>query len=302
MQVRRMLRDAKSRALIDNFAEQWLQIRNLKNLTPDRERFPQFDEALRTDMQTETEMFFTHVLREDRSVLEFLDADYTFVNERLARHYDMTGVEGNHFRQVHLADKRRGGVLTQASVLTVTSNPTRTSPVKRGKWILEQILGAPPPAPPPGAGELRDDQQVALQGTLRQRMEQHRADPNCASCHSRMDPLGFALENYDAIGAWRDKDGKFKVDATGSLPNGQAFDGVAGLKELLKSRREAFVRCLAEKMLTYALGRGVEPYDQPALDQIYRAMARDDYRMSTLILEIVRSEPFQMRRGDGGVP
>jgi hypothetical protein len=301
-QVRRMLKDPKSRALVDNFAEQWLQIRNLKNVTPDPERFPQFNDALRADMQTETEVYFAHVLHEDRSVLEFLDADYTFVNERLARHYGISGVLGNHFRQVHLDDKRRGGVLTQGSVLTVTSNPTRTSPVKRGKWILEQILGAPPPAPPPGAGELRDDKEVVLQGTLRQRMEQHRANPNCASCHSRMDPLGFALENYDAIGAWRDKDSKFPVDASGSLPNGQSFQGAAGLKDLLKTRQEAFVRCLAEKMLTYALGRGVEPYDQPVLDQIYRSTSRNDYRFSTIILEVVKSEPFQKRRGDGGTP
>jgi hypothetical protein len=297
-QVRRMLKDSRSRALVDNFAGQWLQTRNLKALNPDPATFPGFDEPLREAMRRETELFFEAVLREDRSVLEFLDADFTFLNERLARHYGIAGVTGADFRRVSLAGSPRGGVLTQASVLTVTSNPTRTSPVKRGKWILENILGASIPPPPPGAGELSEDKAVVLSGSLRKRMEQHRANPACASCHQRMDPLGFGFENFDGVGAWRERDGKFPVDPSGVLPDGRSFQGPRELRAILKTQTAAFVHCLAEKMLTYALGRGLEAYDDAAVDGIGRALAADGYRFSRLVLEIVQSDPFQKRRGN----
>jgi hypothetical protein len=296
-QVRRMLRHPKSRALAENFAAQWLQTRALRDIAADPDRFPDFDEALRKAMLKETELFFDAIVREDRSVLEFLDAPYTFVNERLARHYGISGVHGDEFRRVSLAGTPRAGILTQASVLTITSNPTRTSPVKRGKWILDNILGAPPPPPPPGAGDLREDGKSVLSGSLRQRMEQHRANPSCASCHRRMDPLGFGLENFDAIGAWRDREGELSIDASGTLPGSVSFNGPAELRAVLKGRAEAFIRCLAEKMLTYALGRGLDRHDRRAVDEIVRKAARRDYRFSALILAIVQSEPFQ-GRGD----
>jgi hypothetical protein len=302
LQVRRMLKHPKSRALVDNFAMQWLQVRRLKRATPDTKRFPAFDDDLRQAMLQETELCFAHVMKEDRSLLEFLDADYTFLNERLARHYGIAGVTGNEFRLVKLTDPDRGGVLTQASVLTVTSNPTRTSPVKRGKWVLEQLLGTPPPPPPPGAGELRDDEQVALTGSLRQRMEQHRANPACAQCHARMDPLGFGLENFDAIGAWRDRDGNFAIDASGTLPDGSSFKRPSELKAILKVRKDDFARCFTEKMLTYALGRGLEYNDKCLVDEVAAALADDGYKFSTLIQRIVAGDPFQKRRATGANP
>ncbi|HJT32660.1 MAG TPA: DUF1592 domain-containing protein [Pirellulales bacterium] len=295
-QANRMLRDAKSRALVDNFCMQWLEIRRLKTLTPDTKRFPGFDDELREAMLTETKLFFASIIDEDRSVLDLLDADYTFLNERLARHYGILRVTGPEFRRVQLTDRDRGGVLTQASVLTVTSNPTRTSPVKRGKWVLEQLLGAPPPPPPPGAGELKDDEQVALTGSVRQRTEQHRANPACASCHALMDPLGFGLENFDAVGAWRDRDGAFFVDASGELTDGSKFKGPKELKAILRAKKDDFARCFTEKMLTYALGRGLEPYDKCAVDDIVAALAKDGYKFSMLIQQIVASDPFQKRR------
>jgi hypothetical protein len=295
-QVRRMLRDPKARALVENFGDQWLQLRLLGTINPDTKQFPAFDDALRRAMLEETRLFFESLVRDDRSVLDFLDAKDTFVNERLARHYGIPGVRGEEFRRVTLPDDRRGGLLGQASILTVTSNPTRTSPVKRGKWILEQILGTPPPPPPPDVPELKEDKDVVLSGTLRQRMEQHRANPSCATCHGRMDPLGFGLENFDAVGAWREKDGPFPVDASGTLPSGQTFQGPKALKAILQERREDFARCLAEKLLTYALGRGLDYYDKCAVDRMVAALARDDYRFSTLVLEIVQSDPFQKRR------
>jgi len=301
-EVRRMLKHPKSRALVDNFAMQWLQVRRLKLATPDTKRFPTFDDGLRQAMLKETELCFAYVMNEDRSLLEFLDAEYTFLNERLAKHYGISDVTGDEYRLVKLNDPDRGGVLTQASVLTVTSNPTRTSPVKRGKWILEQILGTPPPPPPPGAGELRDDEQVALTGSLRQRMEQHRANPSCAQCHARMDPLGFGLENFDAIGAWRDRDGSFFIDASGTLPDGSSFKRPRELKAILKTHKDEFARCFAEKMLTYALGRGLEYYDKCTVDEIASALAQNDYKFGTLIQEIVASDPFQKRRGKGTKP
>jgi hypothetical protein len=239
-------------------------------------------------------------MREDRSVLDFLDADYTFLNERLAAHYGIKGIKGAEFRRVPLSgESHRGGLLTQASILTVTSNPTRTSPVKRGKWILEQVLGTPPPPPPPDVPELKEEEGATLTGSLRQRMEQHRANPNCASCHARMDPLGFAFENYDAIGGWREKDGSFPIDSSGSLPSGQSFQGPEGLKGILKTREKNFTRCLAEKMLTFAIGRGIEDPDKCALDKIVDAMAADHAKFSRLVLEIVNSDPFQKRKNRG---
>ncbi|MBI2823799.1 MAG: DUF1592 domain-containing protein [Planctomycetia bacterium] len=295
-QVKRMLADEKAAALVENFAGQWLQIRNLDIAAPDRMRFKDFDDGLRAAMRRETELFFESVMREDRSILEFIDADYTFVNDRLAKHYGIEGVDGKEFRRVSLPDKRRGGVLTHASILTVTSNPTRTSPVKRGKWIMEQILGTPPPPPPPGVQEL---EQGKLEGTLRQKMEQHRANPNCAVCHNRMDPLGFAFENFDAIGAWRDREGEQTIDAGGTLPGGQTFAGATQLRAILKAAPEPFARNLVRKMLTYALGRGLESYDNEAVNEITSQLAAHDYKFSTLVVAVVKSEPFRMRRAKG---
>jgi len=295
-QVRRMLKDPKSRALVDNFAGQWLQLRNLRIATPDAKTFPDYDDTLRAAMQAETETFFEHMIREDRSVLDFLNANYTFVNQRLARHYGLRGVKGDAFRRVRLKGTGRSGVLTHGAILTLTSNPTRTSPVKRGKYVLENILGTPPPPPPPDVPEL---QEVKLTGTLRQRMEQHRDNPTCASCHARMDPIGFGFENFDGIGAWRDKDGDFPIDPAGELVSGEKFKSPGDLTTILvKQKRDAFVRCLSEKVLTYALGRGLEFYDKCALDEITKGAARKGHRFSSLILEVVRSVPFQQRRGE----
>jgi mono/diheme cytochrome c family protein len=291
-QARRMLADEKSRALVENFAGQWLQLRNLNTVAPDKSTYKDFDEALRRAMRQETETFFATIMSEDRSVLEFLDADYTFVNERLAKHYGIADVEGEEFRRVSLDPVRRGGVLGQASVLTVTSNPTRTSPVKRGKWVLENLLGAPPADPPPDVPPLEEKELV---GTLRERMEQHRDNAVCASCHKAMDPLGFGLENYDGIGGWRDKDGEFAIDASGELPNGQTFSGPQELKQVLKARQDDFLRCLAEKMLTYGLGRGVEYSDRCTVRDIATSMAANDFKFSSLILAVVASDAFQKR-------
>jgi mono/diheme cytochrome c family protein len=295
-QVRRMLADEKSRSLVENFAGQWLQLRNLKLAAPDKGKYPGFDEALRQAMQKETELFFATILREDRSVLEFLDADYTFVNERLAAHYGIADVKGEEFRRVALNPDQRGGVLTQASVLTVTSNPTRTSPVKRGKWVLENLFGTPPPPPPPDVPELKDEGE-ALTGSLRQRMEQHRSNAACAVCHNRMDPLGFGLENFDGIGGWRTKDGTFEIDASGELPGGEKFAGPRELKAILLARQDDFVHCLSEKMLTYALGRGVEYSDRCTVEDIAKATQQGEQKFSSLILAIVHSDAFQKRRG-----
>jgi hypothetical protein len=295
-QIERMLKDPKSIALVQNFAGQWLTLRKLPQVSPDAKLFPQFDDDLRAAMQKETELFFEDILRENRSVLHFIDADFTYVNARLARHYGIDGVYGVEFRKINTPPSR-GGLLTQASILTLTSNPTRTAPVKRGKWILEQLLGTPPPPPPPDVPDL--DERKALTGTLRQVMEQHRANPICASCHARMDPIGFAFENYDAIGAWREKDGQFPIDPSGELPDGSKFQGPAELKSILKDKKELFARSLAEKMLTYALGRGLEYYDKCAVDKILAALEKNDYRMTTLIVETVNSDPFQMRTATG---
>ncbi len=299
-QVRRMLRDPKTHALAENFAGQWLLIRNLKSATPDPAMFPAFDESLRSAMQKETELYFENVMREDRSILEFIDSDYTFVNARLAKHYGIDGVQGDEFQRVTLRDGRRGGVLTQASILTVTSNPTRTSPVKRGKFILENILGTPPPPPPPDVPPLKEDKQAVEGAPLRQRMEEHRANPACASCHQRMDPLGFGFENFDAIGGWRTLDGKAPIDPSGVLPGGETFKGPAELKAILKAREQDFAHCLAEKMLTYALGRGLERGDRCAVDEITSNVVQNKYTFSSVVLGIVQSDPFLMRRGKRG--
>ncbi|SIO66233.1 Planctomycete cytochrome C [Singulisphaera sp. GP187] len=302
-QARRMLRDEKARALVDGFAAQWLQTRSLQDVTPDPKLFPDFDEPLRRAMLGETARFCGAIIREDRSVLEFLDADYTFVNERLARHYGIPGVVGDRFRRVSLAGTPRGGVLSHASVLTVTSNPTRTSPVKRGKWVLDNLLAMPPPPPPEGVEGLKAEDGATPAGTIRAQLERHRTNPTCASCHARMDPLGFGLENFDAIGGWRSsgEDGK-PLDASGTLLGAESFRGPAGLRAVLKARREMFARCLSEKLLTYALGRGLGLADRCFVEAIARTLKRDDYRFSSLVLAIVASPPFQNRSQSRGKP
>ncbi|MBL8220136.1 MAG: DUF1592 domain-containing protein [Bryobacterales bacterium] len=294
-QVKRMLRDGRSSALVENFAGQWLQFKNIDVVRPDPQKFPMFDDALRLAMRRETELFLEHIVREDRSVLDLLDANYTFVNERLARFYGIDGVTGPEFRKVDVSGTNRGGgVLAHASVLTVSSYSTRTSPVIRGKWIMENLLNAPPPAPPPGVPPL--DEAKAGGGTLRQQMEEHRKNPACASCHSRLDPLGFSLENYDAIGKFRAQEGGAEIDASGSMPNGSIVRGPGDLKKILLERQDDFVECLAEKMLTYSIGRGLQHFDLPAVRQIRRETAENGYRFSALTLAIVNSVPFQMRR------
>ncbi|MBA3845246.1 MAG: DUF1592 domain-containing protein [Planctomycetes bacterium] len=296
-QARRLLTDGRAQGLVENFAGQWLQLRKLMTLTPDRHQFPEFDDRLRESMREEALRFVAAIIREDRSILDFIDADFTFLDERLARHYGIAGVAGAHFRRVSLDTEagRRGGVLGFASTLTVTSNPTRTSPVKRGKWILTEILGAPPAPPPPDVGDIGDETVVAGLG-LRARLEAHRAKPACAACHDRLDPLGFGFENYDAIGRWRDSDGAGAIDSTGMLPNGMTFSGPVELKKLFLGRGRDFARSLTEKMLTYALGRGLEECDAPTVDAIVARLERDEWRFSSLILGIVESYPFRYRR------
>ena len=301
-QVRRMLKDRRASALAENFAAQWLQLRRLETITPDPGYYPAFDEDLRRNSRRETELFFSAVASNDLSVLTLLDADFSFINERLARHYGIPGIEGAHFRRVSFEDGRRGGILGHASILTLTSNPTRTSPVKRGKWILGQVLGMPPKPPPPNAGDLSEETEEVQAASLRERLEKHRADPVCASCHRIMDPIGFALENYDGVGAWRTRDGKFPINAAGTLPDGTFFDGPVDLKKVLLERKRDFVWCLSEKLLTYALGRGIEYFDDCALEDIVKAVEADDYRFSRLVIEVVRSVPFRMKRSQESSP
>ena len=301
----RMLKDPKARALAENFAAQWLQLRNLDTVSPDPAQFGRFDDELREAMRGETLHFFQYVVDEDRSVLDFIDSDYAFLNERLAKHYGLTGVQGDHFRMVSLTPeqrRQRGGVLTQASVLTVTSNPTRTSPVKRGKWVMENLLGTPPPDPPANVPPLDDSPTAILTGSLRERMVKHREDPNCAVCHVEMDAIGFGFENYDAVGQWRTKDGAFAIDPAGELPGGRRFDGPADLRQLLRLERDGFVRCLAEKLLTYALGRGLEYYDTCVVNDLADDCAAADYRFSALVTGIVTSDPFLRRAGERTAP
>ena len=295
-QVRRMLADRRSQALLTNFAAQWLHLRNLESVTPDMRLFPNFDDNLRQAMRRETELFLDSVIREDRSVLDLLSAEYTFVNERLAKHYGIPHVYGSWFRRVELDEgSRRGGLLRHGSILAVTSYNTRTSPVIRGHWVLENLLGAPPPPPPADVPAL-EDKTISGSLSVRERLLEHRANPACASCHSLMDPVGFALENYDAVGRWRDSEGGRPIDATGSFPGGASFEGVLGLEKALLDRPESFVGALGAKLLTYSLGRVVEHNDAPAVRKIVRDARADGFRFSSVVLGVVRSEPFQMRR------
>ena len=294
-QIQRMLHDPKSNALVENFAGQWLELRNLAKLAPDPEQYPAFDESLRAAMIRETQMFFESIMRENRSLLEFIDSERTFVNSRLAQHYGIEGVEGEEFREIALSDRRRGGILTQASILTLTSNPTRTSPVKRGKWIMENVLGEPPPPPPPNVPELAEGD-TELLGTLRERMKQHREKAECAVCHNKMDSLGFGFENFDGIGAWRDQDGRHEIDSSGELPGKQVFHGPAELRQILKTTKtEQFVRCLTEKMLTYALGRELTPDDRCTIEIVVEQLEKNDYKFAELITAIVQSDAFKIR-------
>ena len=312
-QVKRMLADPKVLELVRNFGFQWLQIQRLMTMAPDLNQFPTFNSKLRSAMLKETELFLVSIVNQDRSVLDLLDADYTFLNQSLANHYGIKDTKGNwigqpikisggkpikgsEFRRVELQGSSRGGILTQASVLTVTSNPTRTSPVKRGRWVLEQILGTPPPPPPPDVPELEENHETIIGNTLRQRLEQHRQDPACANCHAKMDTIGFALENYNAIGAYRHQDGEFKIDASGQFLDGTSFDGIAGLKKIMMERKTQFVYCLTEEILTYALGRELVYYDRPTVEYIVNNLETENYQFSALINTIVKSNPFRFRR------
>jgi len=315
-QVKRMLASPKAASLVDHFVMQWLQLQPLRNARPDPTKFPNFNDPLRAAMVQETRLFFHEIIRENRSILNVLDADFTYLNGPLARHYGITDTAGNFhgqdpkrkkpggqpfkedvFSRVDLKDTPRGGVLTHASVLTVTSNPGRTSPVKRGKWVLEQMLGTPPPPPPPNVPELEKDGQPVNAGSLRQQLENHRKNPACANCHAKMDGLGFALENFNAVGAFRTKDGEFAIDATGELPGGVKFTGPAELKKALLAKKDLFAKCLTEKMMIYALGRGLDWYDRRTVDAITAALAKNDHRFATLVTELVTSDPFRLRRG-----
>ena len=295
-QTLRMLRDPKSSALVSNFAGQWLRLRNMPGIDRNPQMFPDFDDNLRQAMRKETELLFDTVIREDRNVVDLLTSDFTFVNERLARHYGLKGVYGSHFRRVAIADPNRRGLLGQASILTVTSQSNRTSPVTRGKWVLENLLGVPPPAPPANVPAL---EATEARGTLRQRMEQHRKNPVCASCHQIMDPLGFAMENFDPLGQWRTQDEGHPVDTAGTMPDGSKFSGVDGLRAALLAKSDVFVETFVEKLLVYSLGRGVEYYDAPTVRQIARNAAPQNNRFSRLILGVVTSTPFQMRASSG---
>ncbi|MDR3618014.1 MAG: DUF1592 domain-containing protein [Paludisphaera borealis] len=297
-QVRRMLGDHRSQSLVSNFAGQWLHLRNLESITPDLRLFPDFDDNLRQAFRQETELLFESVLREDRCVLDLLKSDYTFLNERLARHYGIPNVYGSRFRRVAVGDEgARGGLLRQGSILTVTSYATRTSPVLRGKWVLENILGTPPPPQPPNVPALKDNT-ISSTLSVRERLAEHRRDIACAGCHKLMDPPGFALENFDAVGRWRGFEEGRPADATGGLPDGSTFEGVAGLERALLKRPELFVGTMTEKLLTFALGRGVEYYDAPAIRKIVRDARANDYRFSSLIVGIASSTPFQMRKAE----
>jgi hypothetical protein len=296
-EVRRMLADQRSQTLVTNFASQWLYLRNLESIRPDMRLFPDFDDNLRQAFRQETELFFESILREDRSVLDLLRADYTFLNERLAKHYGIPNIYGSRFRRVDLEpDSMRGGLLRQGSVLTVTSYATRTSPVIRGKWVLENLLGIAPPPPPANVPALEEGKIAGKNLSVRERLAQHRENPVCYACHQLTDPVGFALENYDAVGRWRTLDGEAEIDASGGLPDGSEFDGIEGIERAILARPEIFAGVVAEKFMTYGLGRGVEYYDAPAIREVVREAKADDFRLSTLILGITKSVPFQMRR------
>jgi mono/diheme cytochrome c family protein len=296
-QVKRMLADPKSKAVVENFAGQWLWLRNLRTAAPNADLFPTFDDNLREALLQETSLFVESQIREDRPLVELLTADYTYLNERLAKHYGIPGVYGSHFRRIRYPDDRRAGLLGHGSLLTVTSYPNRTSPVVRGKWLLENLLGAPPPPPPPNVPALKENGEGSKPTTVRERMEQHRSNPVCASCHARMDPLGFALENFDAIGQWRavDAEAHAPIDASGVLQDGTKFNGPSEFRRALVARKAEFVGSVTERLMTYALGRGLEYYDQPVVRQILRDAAASEYRWSSVIMNIVQSKPFQMR-------
>ena len=294
-EVRRMLADPRSEALVGNFAGQWLQLRNLRNVQPNSDEFPDFDDNLRQAFRRETELLFESVMREDRNVLDLMTADYTFVNERLARHYGIPDVYGSRFQRVTVPGEARQGLLGQGSILALTSHAERTSPVVRGKWILENILGTPVPPPPPDVPPLKENQEGQKPRTMREQMAEHRASAVCASCHKVMDPIGFALENFDAVGAWRTEEAGAPIDATGELADGTNVDGVVTLRKALLSRPGVFAGTMTEKLLTYALGRGLDYRDMPGVRAIVRDAARNNYRFSALILGVVHSTPFQMR-------
>ena len=297
-QVRRMLSDARAESLVTNFADQWLYLRNLGAVSPDPRLFPDFDDNLRQAMRRETELLFESVMKEDRSVLDLLSANYTFLNERLAKHYGIPNVYGSNFRRVSLSsDSIRGGLLGQGSILTVTSYGNRTSPVLRGKWVLENILGTPPPPPPPNVPPLKDNSATGPVPTMRERMEQHRSNPACSGCHQLMDPIGLSMEHFDAVGRWRNRsEGDTPIDASGALPSGAVFEGAAGLKAAVLAHPDAFTNTMTEKLLTYALGRGLDYHDAPAVRAITREAQANDFRFSSLVSGIVKSIPFQMRR------
>ena len=298
-QVRRLLADRRSTALVDNFAGQWLQLRNVRSLLPNSDAFPDFDDNLRQALRRETELLVESVIREDRSVLDLLTADYTFVNERLARHYGVGGVYGSQFRRVPVRDDARRGLLGQGSVLALTSHATRTSPVLRGKWVLENILGTPPPPPPGDVPSLKEPEKGDRPRSMRAQLAEHRANPACASCHKVMDPIGFALENFDAVGAWRSNENGDPLDVSGQLADGATIEGVAGLRKALLARPEVFVGTMAEKLMVYALGRGLTPHDMPAVRGVVREAGRHDYRFSAIMLAVARSVPFQFRVAPG---
>ena len=295
-QVTRLISDERSRALVDNFASQWLNLRNLEDVRPDRRRFRSWTPALGLDMRRETEMVFETIMREDRSIMEFLDADFTFVNQRLARHYDIEDVVGDGFQRVSLLETPRRGILTHAAVLTLTSYPTRTSPVIRGKWVMENILGTAPPPPPEDVPELEETARSNRRLSLREQLALHREDPGCATCHITMDAIGFGFENFDAIGRWRDRDGRFAIDASGELPDGSTFAGPIELIAILRTRREQFCETLVRRMLVYALGRGLEYYDQCVVNDVIDELKRHDFRFSALVNGIVQSDAFRNRR------
>ncbi len=298
-EVARMLKDPKAEGLTENFATQWLQLRKLATFQPEKAQFPTFDEGLRTSMLKETTTFFDNIRENDGSILDFLGSKYAFVDGRLAKLYGIPNVTGDAMRKVAVTDPNRGGLMTQAAVLTISSNPTRTSPTKRGKWILEAILGTPPPPPPPGVGQLKDDKAFTATMTLRERMQEHRKNPVCASCHTKMDTIGFGFENFDAIGRWRTQDGAFKVDPAGKMPDGKAFSTPAGLKAILMGQKDLFARGLAEHLTTFALGRGLEDADKCAIDLVAKKTKEGGYRFSALVQAVVESDPFRKRRGDG---
>ncbi|HEY7185128.1 MAG TPA: DUF1592 domain-containing protein, partial [Vicinamibacterales bacterium] len=298
-QVRRMLADERSNAIVSNFAGQWLHLRNVRSVQPNSDEFPDFDDNLRQAFRRETELLFDSLIREDRSVLDLLRADYTFVNERLARHYGIPGIHGSRFRRVAVTDEARKGLLGHGSVLSVTSHAERTSPVLRGKWVLENLLGLPVPPPPPDVNQNLPTPDGEAPKTLREQMAIHRANPTCATCHKVMDPVGFAMENFDVVGAWRTREPGGPIDASGQLADGRQIDGVVTLRNAILDHPEIFVTTMTEKMMTYALGRGVEASDMPAVRRVVREAAKQDYRLSSIVMGIVKSVPFQMRSALG---